>query len=175
MVQQTEKRENPDLVILDSRAGLHDIAAVTVTRMDADAFLFAVDSMQTWNAYTFLFRHWRQHPQVSKFRQKLQIVAGMVPETGRDQYLKRFRENSWDLFREHLYDEADAQVADVFSFDLDSMEAPHYPLPIFWNRALQEFDPFRDDSGIDEQITEAAMGKFMTEAEGMVFGGEVTP
>jgi hypothetical protein len=66
-------------------------------------------------------------------------------------------------------------VADVFSFDLDSMEAPHYPLPIFWNRALQEFDPFRDDSGIDEQITEAAMGKFMTEAEGMVFGGEVTP
>jgi hypothetical protein len=48
-------------------------------------------------------------------------------------------------------------------------------LPIFWNRALQEFDPFRDDSGIDEQITEAAMGKFMTEAEGMVFGGEVTP
>jgi len=175
MVQRIEKREAPDLVILDSRAGLHDIAAVTVTRMDADAFLFAVDSMQTWNAYAFLFRHWRKHPQVREFRQRLQIVAGMVPETGRDQYLKRFRENSWDLFREHLYDEAAAQVTDVFSFDLDSMEAPHYPLPIFWNRALQEFDPLRDDSGINEQITEAAMGKFMTEAERMVFGGEVTP
>ncbi len=175
MVQRMERKEIPDLVILDSRAGLHDIAAVTVTRMDADAFLFAVDSMQTWNAYAFLFRHWRQHPQVREFRQKLQIVAGMVPETGRDQYLKRFRENSWDLFREHLYDEAEAQVADVFSFDLDSMEAPHYPLPIFWNRALQEFDPLREDSGIDEQITEAAMGKFMTESERMIFGGEVTP
>lgn len=175
MVQRMERKEAPDLVVLDSRAGLHDIAAVTVTRMDADAFLFAVDSMQTWNAYAFLFRHWRQHPQVREFRQKLQIVAGMVPETGRDQYLKRFRENSWDLFREHLYDEAEAQVADVFSFDLDSMEAPHYPLPIFWNRALQEFDPLREDSGIDEQITEAAMGKFMTEAERMVFSGEVTP
>lgn len=175
MVQWMERKEAPDLVILDSRAGLHDIAAVTVTRMDADAFLFAVDSMQTWNAYAFLFRHWRQHPQVSEFRQKLQIVAGMVPETGRDQYLKRFRENSWDLFREHLYDEAEAQATDVFSFDLDSIEAPHYPLPIFWNRALQEFDPLRDDSGIDEQITEAAMGKFMTEAERMVFGEEAAP
>lgn len=140
--------------------------------MDADAFLFAVDSMQTWNAYAFLFRHWRQYPQVREFRQKLQVVAGMVPETGRDEYLKRFREHSWDLFREHLYDETGAQTADVFSFDLDSEEAPHYPLPVYWNRALQEFDPLRNAAGIDEQITETAMCKFMTEAETMVFTGE---
>ena len=175
MVQHVENQEEPELVILDSRAGLHDIAAVTVTRMNADAFLFAVDSMQTWNAYAFLFRHWQKHPQVREFRQKLQIVAGMVPETGRDQYLKRFRENSWDLFREHLYDEAGTQTEDVFSFDLDSMEAPHYPLPVYWHRALQEFDPLQDDSGIDEQIMVAAMGKFMTEAETMVFTREENP
>lgn len=172
MVQRLEAKENPDLVILDSRAGLHDIAAVTVTRMDADTLLFAVDSMQTWNAYTFLFKHWQQHPQVEDFRQKLQIVAGMVPETGRDEYLRRFRENSWDLFREHLYDETESQTAEFFSFDLDSQEAPHYPLPIFWNRALQEFDPLRDGAGIDEQLAETAMGKFMTEAERMVFTRE---
>jgi len=172
MVQRLENKENPDLVILDSRAGLHDIAAVTVTRMDADTLLFAVDSMQTWNAYTFLFKHWQQHPQVEDFRQKLQIVAGMVPETGRDEYLRRFRENSWDLFREHLYDETESQTADFFSFDLDSQEAPHYPLPIFWNRALQEFDPLRDGAGIDEQLAETATGKFMTEAERMVFTQE---
>jgi hypothetical protein len=175
MVERVEKTEAPDLVILDSRAGLHDIAAATVTRMDADAFLFAVDSMQTWNAYTFLFKHWHRHAQLDVFRQKIQIVAGMVPETGRDGYLKRFRENSWDLFREHLYDQTDAQVTDAFSFDLDSMEAPHYPLPIFWNRALQEFDPLRDESGIDPQIVEAAMGAFATEADRMVFAGEEGP
>ena len=171
MVEQLEIKEDPDLVIMDSRAGLHDIAAVSVTRMDADAFLFAVDSMQTWNAYAFLFRHWRQHPQVREFRQKLQVVAGMVPETRREEYLKRFRENSWDLFREHCYDETGAQTADTFSFDVDSEEAPHYPLPVFWNRALQD-GPMRNGAGIDEQIIEAAMGKFMTEAETMVFTGE---
>ncbi len=172
MVQLMENKEHPDLVILDSRAGLHDIAAVTVTRMDADTFLFAVDSMQTWNAYTFLFKHWQQHPQIAEFRQKLQVIASMIPETGRDAYLRRFRENSWDLFREHLYDEAEPETADLFSFDLDSMEAPHYPLPIYWNRALQEFDPLRDDAGIDEQLSEAAMGQFMIEAERMVFTQE---
>ena len=176
MVERMERKETPDIVILDSRAGLHDIAAVTVTRMDADAFLFAMDSMQTWNAYAFLFRHWRHHPQVAGFRQKLQIVAGMAPETGRDSYLKGFRENSWNLFREHLYDEVvEVQVADVFSFDLDSLEAPHYPLPIFWNRALQEFDPLRNDDGIDKQIAEAAMGRFVAEANRMVFPREENP
>ncbi len=172
MVQQIEKKEEPDLAILDSRAGLHDIAAVTVTRMDADAFLFAVDSTQTWSAYQFLFRHWRDHPQVRDFRQRIQIVAGMVPETERDQYLKRFRVNSWDLFREHLYDEADAESAGIFTFDVDSEEAPHFPLPIYWNRAIQEFNPLQNGSGIDERVMEAAMGTFMAEAERMLFARE---
>jgi len=148
MVQQMERKERPDLVILDSRAGLHDISAVTVTRMDADAFLFAVDSVQTWNAYAFLFRHWRHHPQIGELRQKLQVIAGMVPETGRDTYLKRFCENSWDLFREHLYDEADAQNIDAYSFDLDSLEAPHYPLPIFGTVRYKSSTPLGTTAGL---------------------------
>lgn len=168
MVETFERRENPDVVFLDSRAGLHDIAAVTVTRMGADAFLFAVDSTQTWTAYSFLFQHWKQHPQLTEFRRRLQVVAGMVPETAREAYLRRFMEHSWDLFREHIYDEAEADNPDAFSFDVDSEEAPHYPLPVFWNRALQEFDPCRSATGMDEQIAEAALGKFMTEAEAMV-------
>ena len=173
LVESVERRVQPQVTLLDSRAGLHDIAAVTVTRMDADAFLFAVDSAQTWTAYSFLFRHWKQHPQLTEFRRRLQIVAGMVPETKREEHLRRFTEHSWDLFREHLYDEAAADNPDTYSFDLDSEEAPHYPLPVFWNRALQEFDPCRSATGLDQQIAEAALGKFMTEAEHMVFAQEV--
>ena len=169
LVEQIEQKENPDLVILDSRAGLHDIAAVLVTRMGADAFLFAVDSAQTWTAYSFLFRHWKQHPQVAEFRQRLQIVASMVPETGRDKYLKKFREHSWNLFREHLYDEVEPDNSDAFSFDLASEEAPHYPLPVFWHRALQEFDPATSETGLDEQTAQEALSVFMSEADKMVF------
>ena len=172
LVERIETDEKPDIVLLDSRAGIHDIAAVLVTRMDADTLLFTVDSPQTWAAFTFLFRHWKDHPGVRNFRQRLQMVAGMVPETGRDDHLKRFCEHSWDLFRDHLYDETQASTDDVFSFDLDSEEAPHYPLPVFWNRALQEFDPTRSPSGIDEQIAEASLGIFMTKAENWVFKKE---
>ena len=156
------------MVFLDSRAGLHDIAAVTVTRMGADVFLFAVDSAQTWTAYGFLFRHWCQHFQVAAFRSHLQMVASMVPETGRDEYLNRFREHSWDLFREHLYDEAAPNDTDAFSFDVADEEAPHYPLPVFWHRALQKFDP-TSEMGFDERIAEEALGVFVGQAERMVF------
>jgi len=169
MVEKIEEAEAPDLVILDSRAGLHDIAATLVTRMGADVFLFAVDSSQTWTAYSFLFRHWKHHPLVRDFRTRLQVVAGLVPETGREEHLKRFREHSWDLFRENIYDVAESDNPDAYSFDSDSEEAPHYPLIVFWNRALQEFDPVRSSSGIDKQIVEAAMENFMAEAETMVF------
>ncbi|MHB9072064.1 MAG: KGGVGR-motif variant AAA ATPase [Desulfobaccales bacterium] len=169
MIERIEQHEKPDLVILDSRAGLHDIAAVLVTRMDADAFIFAVDSAQTWTAYSFLFRHWKQHPQVAEFRRRLQMVAGMVPETGREEYLKKFREHSWDLFREHLYDEVEADNPDAFSFDLASEDAPHYPLPIFWHRALQEFDPATSETGLDEKTAQEAMGVFMSEADKLIF------
>ncbi|MBF0564462.1 MAG: ParA family protein [Nitrospirae bacterium] len=203
MVEQVERKEEPDLVILDSRAGLHDIAAVSVTRMNADAFLFAVDSEQTWRAYEFLFSHWRKYlpeRELLKFRHKLQIVAGMVPETGMKEYLKRFRERAWDLFRDHLYDkydeydEAEAQTDDAFSYDLSgeapvhiiipggvpeafiydlsTEDAPHYPFPVYWSRELQEFDPLRNGVGVDERIVEAAMGSFMAKAENMLFPRE---
>ena len=70
-----------------------------------------------WNAYSFLFRHWKDHPQLREFRTRLQVVATLVPETERERHLEAFLEHSWDLFRETLYDEASADV-EAYSFDL---------------------------------------------------------
>ena len=169
LVQNLENRETPDLTILDSRAGVHDIAALAVTRLDAFSFLFGVDSAQTWNAYSFLFRHWKRHSGLKKLREKLQVVASMVPETGRDNHLRRFREHSWDLFSEFLYDEASAEEKDAFNFDLSDEDGPHFPLPVFWHRALQEFDPAVSDTALEEKTAEEALGIFMKRANQLVF------
>lgn len=163
LVEALESDYTPDVVILDSRAGLHDIAAVLATRMESDTLLFAIDSPQTWTAYRLLFKHWKDHPSVDKFRRHLQIVAGMVPETGRDAYLESFRENAWELFRVHLYDETSAGEMGDFSFDLDDESAPHSPLPIFWHRALQEFNP--SEGGIDTKTASDAFGTFFEQAD----------
>lgn len=167
-VTNLEAVEKPDIVILDSRAGIHDIAAAAVTRMDAQSFLFAVDSPQTWKAYSFLFSHWKRHPGLVSVRERLQIVASMVPETNREDYLKNFCEHSWDLFRDYLYDEAAANATDAFNFDLNNEEAPHYPLPVFWHRALQEFDPTGSSGGMEERTAVEVLGMFMDAADRLV-------
>ncbi|MBR2514419.1 MAG: tyrosine-protein kinase family protein [Halomonas sp.] len=159
LVESLEQRHAPDVVILDSRAGLHDIAAVLVTRMDADTLLFGIDSGQTWAGYRMLFEHWNRHPNVEAFRHRLQMVASLVPETGRDEYLRRFREHAWDVFRDQLYDQAEPEDLEAFSFDLHDEAAPHVPWPIFWHRALQEFDPAQ--GGIDARTAQESLGRFM--------------
>lgn len=169
MVTVFEKSETPDVVVLDSRAGIHDIAAAAVTRMDAQTFLFAVDSPQTWNACSFLFSHWKRNSTLtSSIRERLQVVASMIPETRQEEYLKRFREHSWDIFRVYLYDESSATAVDAFNFDLNSEDAPHYPLPVFWHRALQEFDPVASSTGMEEAIALGSLSMFVSVADRLV-------
>lgn len=162
-VERMEKQYAPDVVILDSRAGLHDIAAVLATRMEAVTLLFAIDTPQTWRGYELLFKHWRSHPHLTTFRTNLQVIAGMVPDTGRDAYLQGFKEHAWDIFRDNLYDVTGPDDLDTFSFDLDDESAPHAPVPIFWHRALMEFDPSK--GGIDRKTAEEAFSLFFEQAD----------
>lgn len=169
LVERIEQSVQPDLVLLDSRAGIHDIAAVLATRMDAETFLFGVNSEQTWNSYSYLFQYWKQHPQIKDFRNHLKMVSGMIPEIGRKDYRRRFTENAWDLFRDNLYDEAGPVDTDVFSFNALDEDGPHYPLPVFWHRALQEFDPINSDMDLDEKLADEVLKEFSEGANKIVF------
>ena len=138
LVQCLEERCNPTVVLLESRSGLHDIAAATVMNLDAQVLLFATDSASTWDDYDILFRHWQINNLATRIREKLAIVSALTPDTGDVQdYLARFRERSWTLFQDCLYDEAsDDLSADQFSFDLNDDDAPHDPLHITWTLGL---------------------------------------
>ena len=138
LVQCLEDRCNPTVVLLESRSGLHDIAAATVTDLDAQVLLFATNSASTWDDYYILFRHWQINNLATRIREKLAIVSALTPDTGdAHHYLTGFRERSWTLFQECLYDEAsDDLSADRFSFDLNDDDAPHDPLHITWTLGL---------------------------------------
>jgi MinD-like ATPase involved in chromosome partitioning or flagellar assembly len=74
----------PDHVLLDSRAGIHDIAAVAITDLADFSLLFATDSPQTWSGYTELLGQWRSSPREARMlRERLRMVAAMVPATVR--------------------------------------------------------------------------------------------
>lgn len=166
IVQALEERERPDVVLIDSRAGLHDVAAVAISRLATLALLFATDTEQSWQGYGQLFKHWNQHPQVLRaVRERLAIVQALFPESDQLERAKRFLERSYELFAEHLYDDiepGDDASLDAFSFQLDAEDAPHFPLRVRWNARFQEFDPLRGwaEGGVADADIELAFGPF---------------
>jgi hypothetical protein len=163
MLDGLESEHQPDVVLLDSRAGLHDVAAITLTRLSSMSFLFAMGTAQTWAGYRTLFRQWQRQPEVGKrVRDRLRVVAAQVPETGRDAYLSQFEQDAYDLFADTLYEKAGPENPDAFNFDIRASDAPHHRLPIYWSRALQDWNPLRNTVS-DEQL-QGAFGGFLRDA-----------
>ena len=138
LLERLEAKFDPTVVLLESRSGLHDIAAASVTDIDARILLFATDSTSTWTDYEILFQHWKTHRLAASIRDRLSIVSALTPELDTARYLQRFREKSWNLFREGLYGDLDlsGDAGDPYTFDRDEEDAPHVPLPIHWTRGL---------------------------------------
>lgn len=166
LVQELEKREQPDVVLIDSRAGLHDIAAISIVELADIALLFASDNEQTWQGYRQLFEHWRRQPDVAKsVRERLAIVRALFPESEREHVFRKFLERSYSLFGETLYDAVEPDTkesSEMFTFDLESEEAPHFPLYVRWSAQFQEYNALLpvEQGGIGDEDIRLAFGPF---------------
>ena len=136
-----EKQWSPDVTLIDSRAGIDEVASACLTDLSASTILlFAIDGDQTWSGYRILFKHWRTSGVVREIRERLQVVGAMIPEVGTDDYSHGLRERAWDAFSEELYDEVPAgaiATEDGFwSFDESDEGAPHFPWSVRWHRGF---------------------------------------
>ena len=145
MIQQLEDKHQPTIVLIDSRAGIDEVASACVTDLGAKLiYLFALDSLQTWQGYRILFDHWRLHDVATKIRERLRVVGALLPTWGDQafpQATAQLRENAYLNFSQTLYDEelagAALPLADgPFNFDLPDIDAPHSPLAIGWNQGF---------------------------------------
>jgi hypothetical protein len=171
LVKDLEKLEKPDIVLIDSRAGLHDLAAVSIVGLGTRTFLFAVNSEQTWQGYRLLFSHWQSYPMIAtKIRDRLAVVDALFPETGQEENVNSFLERSYDLFSKTLYDEiapgSDEISLNAFNFDMGDRDAPHYPLRIKWNARFQAFnEKLLSEKIIAAADIESAYGDFLSGVE----------
>lgn len=176
MIEALEAHWKPDVVLLDSRAGLHDVAAVALTRLGALALLFAAHGEQTWQGYHLLFRHWQAHFGVlPNFRDDLRIVDALVPETGRPEHRSAALAAAHSLFTETIYEESSPEAQDVFNFALDDPNAPHFSIPIFWDRAFQGFNPCSTPAVVSQAEVTAAYGEFLQTCERLLPRTEASP
>ncbi len=165
MLEALEAREKPDVVLIDSRAGLHDLAAAAITGLADTALLFATDSAQTWQGYRQLFIHWQRRPDVVRHvRERLAIVRALTPKSDREAGVQRFQQRAYELFAETLYDAippnaADSE-ADYFHPSQTDEAAPHFPILVDWDERFQEFDPNLrpEQGGATEAQVDATFG-----------------
>lgn len=174
VLELLEAQEQPDVVLIDSRAGLHDLAAVSITSLADTALLFATDSAQSWMGYRQLFTHWQRRPDVvTHVRERLAIVRALTPKSGREAAVKHFQREAYELFAETLYDDIppmpegeaadNAGAADYFHPSETDEAAPHFPILVDWDERFQEFDPRLrpEQGGATEAQVEAAFGSLI--------------
>ncbi len=165
MMNALEQRWKPDIILIDSRSGIDEVASSCVTDLGAClVLLFAIDGEQTWSGYQMLFDYWHQAGVAREIRERLQLVGAMIPETNSAEYLAGVRERSWDLFSEALYDEVPpGETTDqLWNFDDSDDSAPHYPWPIKWHRGFAALTSLHTRlAQIDQQEVEAIYGKLI--------------
>lgn len=173
LVETLENQEKPDVVLIDSRAGLHDLAAVSIVGLSSYTFLFATDTSQSWEGYRLLFAHWQSHPTVLRhIRDRLMLVQALFPEEDQEARSDHFLDKAYTLFSETIYETIEpGDEQDAFNFDMNDTVAPHYPMRIKWSKRFQEFDLSLLEKGIltDTEIT-STYGEFLDGAKRLVTG-----
>ena len=183
IVEQLEAQEQPDVVLIDSRAGLHDVAAVSITSLADTALLFATDSAQNWLGYRQLFMHWQHRPEVcSRVRERLALVRALAPQSNREGRVRAFQEHAYELFASTLYDEIEpsrevganttTSVLEPFNPAMEDESAPHFPILVDWDDRFQEFDPNvrPEQGGVRDAQIDATFGALIEWAMTRVSG-----
>ena len=172
LLGELERCHQPDIVLIDSRAGIDEIASACVTDLGANIiYLFALDGLQTWTGYRLLFQHWLQHGVTQKIREQFQLVGALMP-TWYDQPQQaqaELKEQSYNLFLESLYDEQPAAIKTFddlypFSFALEDSSGPHFPLFIPWNQSFAAIQSHHARlEGVDSRLVELVFGELIAD------------
>jgi hypothetical protein len=177
LLGELERLLKPDIVLIDSRAGLHDIAAVSLMGLADTCLLFGTDSEQTWDGYRLLFSHWKTRPTVlESIRERIIMVNALFPEAGQEKAIQSYLEHSYDLFSSMMYEEIkpgdEIAGSEAFNFEMSDESAPHYPLRILWNARFQEFsESLLREEVISEASIDASYGMFFMGLDEKFFGG----
>lgn len=172
--QAAERLEPPDVVLLDLRAGLHDIGAAAVTQLAAEVFLFARDEAQSWDTYSNLFGHLRRSWGVTwgmpdeDLRWRLKMVAAQVDPTvsAAERWLDRSY-SAWTAFYDGVREEAEGAgpaLEPPVVFDRRDQDAPHFPLQISFDPRIRGIDLINPQQRPDWQFIQTAFGPFLAGA-----------
>ncbi len=165
MLSRLTVRAEYDVVLIDSRAGLAELAAPTLIGLGATILLFGTAQKQTIRGYEALFAGLgmlakRDKAQGRKAEWRFRLKAVYAKASMNEDVLAQHRDALYDLFSEKIYDEDLGSLTDV-NFGIDEVSAPHLPLIIPFNQSFVDFDPLRDRSQLTKAFYEQSYRPFL--------------
>ncbi|OBQ39095.1 MAG: hypothetical protein AN485_06615 [Anabaena sp. MDT14b] len=112
MLKELESAVKPlDFILLDSRAGFHDIGGLALTDLSHAAVIFGRQSRQSWDGLTHVIRR-LSRPLAPEGEKQLPVVlvhamALASLERRRNEELRAFKEEAYRVFQENYYDQGE--------------------------------------------------------------------
>ena len=121
-----------DFILMDARAGFHDIGGLAITALSHAAVIFGTQSRQSWAGLTHVIRHLAS-PAVEE-RLPLILVHSMAPGfgiSGRETELIKFREQAYIVFQDNYY------FGDEDVPNPNDREEPFFPVVVPYQESLR--------------------------------------
>lgn len=177
MIERFAARETYDAILLDSRAGLSELAAPAILGLGANVLLFGTAQRQTIRDYCAMFAAFkllaeRDRRAGRRAEWRLLLKAVHAKATLDESTAARHRDELYELFADNLYDADDDQQDNAVTFDIDDEQAPHWPLVIPFTQNLIDFDPVRASGHLSTAFYEQAFRPFLTGVDSIIATGD---
>lgn len=166
MIHRVSARRSYDLVLIDARAGMAELAAGPLLGLGAIVFLFGTAQRQTIEGYRYLLAHLSTLPLPGGESPWQQLRVVHAKATLSDDANAAFTEDMWGLFTEYLYEELEG--LDGFNFDVDDPQAPHHPIPILFDPRFVDWDPIKRPTELTGAYYQATFGAFNTAVDNLL-------
>ncbi len=181
MVERFVGRSSYDIVMIDSRAGLSEVAAPAILGLGATVLLFGTAQRQTIQGYSSLFAALNllaQRAREAGSRAEWRLLfKAVLAKAGQDPRTRAwYRDEMYGIFSDNLYDEEDSTQIDpdAVSFGIDDEEAPHWPLVIPFDPTFVDFDPIRTPGQLEAPFYERAFRPFLSSIDSIITSKEDT-
>lgn len=143
LLKQLRNKIKPDVFLIDSRAGLHDIGGLALSPLVHRHIIFGLDSEQSWRGIALAIQHLGAERVVRNLKQQecvlVQSMASPNQEI-REASVQRFLERSYEIFTESFYDSPDVTDGDHQVPDLMAANEPHNPIVIKHSEAIMGYN-----------------------------------
>ncbi|MBI5480029.1 MAG: AAA family ATPase [Deltaproteobacteria bacterium] len=141
LLKRLRAARQADYVLLDSRAGLHDLGGLALNGIAHLDVLFALDNEQSWQGLGLVVDHLgRRRVERGLEQQSCMLVQAMAlaaTDPNRKGKVEEFRDRAYELFSDAFYDQEpsagwpDPLPEDVWPIPaVDVGDEPHTPVPI---------------------------------------------